>query len=63
MADDVRQVMQECEARTWLRKGYSTPERIKELTELIAKKRGQASAEGLVDEMRRQWRRRSEWLT
>jgi hypothetical protein len=54
--------MLECEARTWLRKGYVTPERIQELTELIAKKRGHASAERLVEEMRRQWSRRREWI-
>jgi len=63
MADDANQHMLECEARTWLRKGYNTLERIQELTLMIAKKRGQASAERLVEEMRRQWRRRAEWLT
>ncbi|WP_312669013.1 DUF7696 family protein [Stutzerimonas nitrititolerans] len=60
---DEKQHMLECEARTWLRNGYDTPERIEELTLMIAKKRGQASAERLVEEMRRQWRRRAEWLT
>jgi len=60
---DQRQQMLECEARTWLRKGYDTPERIEELTELITKRRGQASAERLVEEMRRQWRLRADWLT
>ena len=55
--------MLECEARTWLRNGYNTLERIQELTLTIAKRRGQASAERLVEEMRRQWRRRAEWLT
>ncbi|EWC40168.1 hypothetical protein B597_016460 [Stutzerimonas stutzeri KOS6] len=55
--------MLECEARTWLRKGYDTPERIEELTELITKRRGQASADRLVEEMRRQWRLRADWLT
>ena len=63
MADEVRQHMLECEARTWLRNGYNTLERIQELTLTIAKRRGQASAERLVEEMRRQWRRRAEWLT
>lgn len=59
---DERQHMLECEARTWLRKGYSTPERIQELTELISKKRGHASTERLIEEMRRQWSRRREWI-
>jgi len=55
--------MLECEARTWLRNGYNTPARIQELTLLISKKRGLDGAARLVEEMRRQWRRRSEWLT
>lgn len=48
MADVDRQLLLECEARTWLRKGYDTPERIQALTELIAKRRGAASAGRLV---------------
>lgn len=62
MADlEQRQHMLECEARTWLRKGYDSTARIAELTELIRQKRGQAAAERLVEEMRRQWRQRSQW--
>jgi len=63
MSDAARRQMLECEARTWLRKGYVTPDKIAELSELIAKHRGAASTAHLVEEMRRQWRRRSEWLT
>ena len=63
MADVDRQLLLECKARTWLRKGYDTPERIQALTELIAKRRGAASAGRLVEEMRRQWRCRADWLT
>jgi len=63
LADVDRQLLLECEARTWLRKGYDTPERIQELTELIAKRRGAASAGRLVEEMRRQWRCGADWLT
>jgi len=62
LADGTQQML-ECEARTWLRKGYDTPERIEELRALIAKKRGQAGAESLIEEMRRQWRLRAEWLS
>lgn len=62
MSTDVRQQLLESEARTWLRKGYDSPERIEELTELISKKRGAASAVRLVEEMRRQWRLRADWL-
>lgn len=63
MSDEVRQQLLECEARTWLRKGYDTADRITELSELIAKQRGTAGAARLVEEMRRQWRRRADWLT
>ncbi|OLU22544.1 hypothetical protein BVH03_25125 [Pseudomonas sp. PA15(2017)] len=54
--------MHECEARDWLRRGYSTPDRIEELTELIAKRRGAGAAAELVAEMRRQWQHRNEWM-
>jgi transposase-like protein len=54
--------MRECEARDWLRKGYTSPERIEVLTEWISKKRGKAAAERLVEEMRKQWGRRKDWL-
>lgn len=57
-----RQHMLECEARTWLRKGYTMAERITDLTALIAKHRGTTGAAKLIEEMRRQWARRSEWL-
>lgn len=51
MADQAdRHHMHECEARHWLR-------------EKITTKRGAAAAERLIEEMRRQWRRRGEWLT
>lgn len=59
---DPRQHMLECEACTWLRKRYVSPERIEELAELIGKKRGAAAVERLVQEMRRQWSRRREWV-
>jgi replicative superfamily II helicase len=59
---ETRQHLLECEARTWLRRGYDSAERIEALTELISKKRGAASADRLVAEMRRQWRRRGDWL-
>lgn len=52
-----------CEARHYIRKGYTAAERVKELRERIAVKRGAAAAEDLVEEMRRQWRIRDEWMT
>ncbi len=63
MSDAARQQRLECEARTWLRKGYVSADKITELSVLITKHRGAAGAAHLVEEMRRQWRRRSEWLT
>ena len=46
----------ECEARDWLRRGYVTPSAVDELMGRIAKLRGNAAAEALREEMRRQWR-------
>lgn len=62
MTDSNNQHLLECEARTWLRKGYCTPERIQELRDLVRPKRGEAAKQRLVEEMRRQWLRRDEWL-
>lgn len=52
-----RQHMLECEARYWLRRGYTTPERVAELREML-KRRGEIAVEQLVTEMRRQWHQR-----
>ena len=42
MADqDERQHMLECEARYWLRRGNTTPEKVAELKETHLKKRGE----------------------
>lgn len=56
------QHMLECEARHWLRRGNTTPEKVAELEEALAKKRGAAAVERLINEMRNQWARRREWL-
>lgn len=53
----------ECEAREWLRRGYSTGSAVEGLMRDIARQRGQESADRLRAEMRRQWARRSEWLS
>jgi hypothetical protein len=58
-----RQHMHEREARQWLRLGYTNEAMVDELREKITAKRGAAAAERLIEEMRRQWKRRSEWLT
>ena len=52
----------ECEARHWLREGYSTPRRVDELMERIRSRRGAEAADALRQEMRLQWTRRDEWL-
>ncbi|HCK4502989.1 TPA: hypothetical protein N0H38_004481 [Pseudomonas aeruginosa] len=57
-----RQHMLACDARYWLRRGYTTPEKVTELKDVLAKKRGTAAVERLIEEMRRQWARRREWL-
>lgn len=62
MIIDNRQQLLEAEARTWIRKGYSSPERIQELSALISSKRGTQAADKLIQEMRRQYGRRKEWL-
>lgn len=63
MADqDVRQQMLECEARYWLRRGNTTPEKVAELKDTLSKKRGEEAATRLIEEMRKQWGRRHEWL-
>lgn len=63
MADQgVRQQMLECEARYWLRRGNTTPEKVEDLKEVLIKKRGEAAVTRLVEEMGRQWGRRRDWL-
>ncbi|HCL2948843.1 TPA: hypothetical protein N1970_003397 [Pseudomonas aeruginosa 059A] len=59
---DQRQHMLECEARYWLRRGHSTPEKVAELKETLYKKRGEEAVTRLIEEMRKQWGRRQEWL-
>jgi len=56
------QKRRECEARDWLRHGYTDRARVHQLMKLIASKRGHEAAEDLRREMREQWGRRSEWL-
>lgn len=55
-AVETEQFRLECEARDWLRRGYTTPQRVDELMERVSAKRGGAAAERLREEMRRQWR-------
>lgn len=48
----------ECEAREWLRRGYTSKARVDLLITEIAKKRGQAAAEKLREDMREQYRKK-----
>ncbi len=59
---DQRQHMLACEARYWLRRGFTTPEKVAELEQMLIKKRGSVAVARLVDEMRRQWGTRRDWL-
>ena len=52
----LEQHRRECEARDWLRRGYTAPAMVDGLMLRIAKHRGQSSADELREEMRRQWR-------
>jgi len=52
-----------CEARHYLREGYTTAEMVCGLRKRIAEKRGAAAAEEVIEEMRRQWRTRAEWMS
>ncbi|AOY64064.1 MULTISPECIES: DUF7696 family protein [Xanthomonas] len=51
-----------CEARHWLRQGYTDAAKVQELRLRIAAQRGYAAADLLVVEMREQWRHRREWI-
>ncbi|WVK05046.1 hypothetical protein AB8807_05360 [Xanthomonas campestris pv. olitorii] len=51
-----------CEARHWLRRGYTDAAKVQELRLRIAAQRGYAAADLLVEEMREQWRHRRQWI-
>lgn len=60
----VKQQLLEAEARSWIRRGYRTPERLEQLKAMLKeKRRSEANIIKLVEEMREQWKRRAEWLT
>lgn len=51
-----------CEARHWLREGYTTAASVAQLMTRIEAKRGIVAARELQEEMRLQWKRRHEWM-
>lgn len=50
----------ECEAREWLKRGYTSKQAVDELITTIAKKRGPQAAQQLREEMRRQFKKQRE---
>lgn len=56
-----RQHMLACEARYWLRRGITTPEKVAE-PERNPQAAGESAVEQLIAEMRRQWLARTEWI-
>lgn len=62
MVDSSEQHRRECEARHWIREGYTDAKSVEPLMVRIAANRGLEAANELRQEMRRQWVRRQEWL-
>ncbi len=52
----------QCEARTWLRAGYTDRKAVDALVARITAVRGPEAAGQLREEMRRQWQCRRGWL-
>lgn len=51
-----------CEARSWLRQGYTDKRSVDALVARISAVRGQDAADQLRQDMRRQWLCRQDWL-
>lgn len=62
MDDDMEAYRRLCEARHWLRQGYTSWGKVRELRGRIAEKRGEEAAELLVQDMREQWKCRRQWM-
>ena len=60
--DPVEQHRHECEARDWLRRGYTTGLKVESLGRLITSKRGKEAWDRLYREMRKQWTTKNEWM-
>ncbi|MEB1933764.1 hypothetical protein VDR75_09350 [Xanthomonas campestris pv. campestris] len=62
MSDEETEVhRRQCEARYWLRQGYTDARSVALLQQLVAAKRGDQAAQDLRDEMRQQWKARRKW--
>lgn len=53
--DEVEDYRRALEARQWLAWGYNTPDLIARLRKRITAKRGEAAAERLIQDMRKQY--------
>jgi len=62
VTEDLAQHRRECEARTWIRAGYINDSKLLELRLTLGKHRRPEAVEQVVEEMRRQWQRRREWM-
>lgn len=60
--DEIEKQRRVMEARARLREGFTTRAKVDELMLAVAKRRGQAAADQLREDMREQWRRRAEWM-
>jgi len=61
MDDETERHRRICEARDWLRKGYTSAKEVNELLARVADKRGEQAAATLQADMREQWRCRRSW--
>lgn len=50
-------------ARAWLRDGFTTPAKVDQLRRMVTPSRGRDYADQLIECMRTQWKKRSEWMT
>lgn len=63
MTQDQARFRLECEARAWLRAGYTNKSMLDELRKMLGKHRRENAIEQVIEEMRRQWARKDEWMT
>lgn len=61
MDDETERHRRVCEARDWLRKGYTNEKEVNELMLRVVRARGQDAADTLRADMREQWKCRRSW--
>ncbi|MGB2336256.1 MAG: DUF7696 family protein [Alcanivorax sp.] len=60
--DETEELRLVYEARDWLRRGYTTEAKAKDLGKLITSKRGKEAWDRLYREMREQWKTKNDWM-